>query len=94
MEEFGYSAQKAQKCGMSQEDVLAPYQPVDVGFNKPLKDCICAGWEEWMIQEGLASRKPSTCKQVTNWTVITYNDISNLMVRNAWKHADYSWFDN
>ena len=44
---------------------------------KPLKDCICVGWEEWMIQEGLARRKPPTCKQVTNWTVNAYNDTSN-----------------
>ncbi len=37
-------------------------QPVDVGFNKPLKDHICAGWEEWMIKEGLARGKAPTCK--------------------------------
>ncbi len=46
------------------------YQPVDVGFNKPLKDCIHAGWEEWMIKEGLASGKAPAHKQVTNWTVM------------------------
>ncbi len=69
-------------------------QPVDVRFNKPLKDCICAGWEEWMIKQGLASGKDPTCKQVTNWTVNAYNDISNEIVRNALRHAEYSWFDN
>ncbi len=26
--------------------------------------------------------------------VDAYNDISNEMVRNSWKHVEYSWFDN
>ncbi len=69
-------------------------QPVDVGFNKLLKDCICAGWEEGMIKERLASGKFPTCKQVTHWTINAYNDISNEIVWNAWRHADYSWFDD
>ncbi len=46
-------------------------QPVDLGFNKLLKDHILAGWEEWMIEEGLASSS------------LLYNDISNEIVRNA-----------
>ncbi len=32
-------------------------QPVDVGFNKPLKDRIREQWEDWMIRVGLASGK-------------------------------------
>ena len=27
-------------------------QPVDVGFNKPFKDCIRTLWTTWMIEEG------------------------------------------
>ncbi len=46
------------------------------------------------MKEGLASGKAPTCEQVTNWTVNAYNDISNEMVRNAWRHAEYSWFDD
>ncbi len=69
-------------------------QPVNVGFNKPLKDCIHAEWEERMIEEVLESRKPPTSKQVTYWTVNAYNYISNKMLKDAWRHDEYSWFDD
>ncbi len=68
-------------------------QPVDIGFNKPLKDCICEQWEDWMIHVGLASGKSPSCKDIVNWTVDAYNAISNEIVRNVWRYGQYSWFD-
>ncbi len=68
-------------------------QPIDVGFNKSLKECICEGFEGWMIHDGLESGKAPSSKDVMNWTVDAYNAISNEIVRNAWRHWQYSWFE-
>ncbi len=62
-------------------------QPVGIGFNKPLKDHICAQWEEWIIHKGLVSKKPLTHEQDIDWTVNAYNSIPNEIVRNAWRHV-------
>ncbi len=68
-------------------------QLVNVGFNKPLKDCICEAWEHWMICEGLESGKAPSRKVVVNWVVDAYKAISIEIVRNAWRHGEYSWFE-
>ncbi len=68
-------------------------QPVDVGFIKPFKDRICEQWEVWMICVGLASGKSPSHKDVVNWTVDSYNAILIEIVRNAWRHGEYSWFE-
>ncbi len=68
-------------------------QPVDVGFNKPLKDRIRETWEHWMICEGLESGKAPSRKVVVNWVVDAYKAISIEIVRNAWRHGEYSWFE-
>ncbi len=67
-------------------------QLVNVGFNKPLKDCIFEEWEDWMNHEGLVNGKAPTCNNVVHWNLDAYNAISNKIVRKAWRHGQYSWF--
>jgi DDE superfamily endonuclease len=69
-------------------------QPVDVGVNKPFKDRIRGQWESWMVQEGLANgtTSPPSRQDVSRWTVVAMETLTVGIIRNAWRHGEYSWF--
>ncbi|KAI2490353.1 DNA binding protein [Fragilaria crotonensis] len=51
-------------------------------------------WEEWMIAEGLANgtTSPPTRENIIEWTRIATNSMPSQMIKNAWRHGEYSWF--
>jgi hypothetical protein len=69
-------------------------QPVDVGVNKPFKNRIREQWETWMIEEGLASgtTSPPSREDIVRWTRVASDTLPPAMIRNAWRHGDYTWF--
>jgi hypothetical protein len=71
-------------------------QPVDVGVNKPFKNRIRDQWEAWMIEEGLrnGTTSPPTREHIVRWTQHASNTLPPEMIRNAWRHGDYTWFPN
>ena len=44
-------------------------QPVDVGFNKPFKDCMQRQWINWMIAKGIVhgTTNPPLRADIANW---------------------------
>ncbi len=44
-------------------------QPVDVGFNKPFKDCMQRQWINWMIAKGIVhgTTNPPSRADIANW---------------------------
>ena len=72
-------------------------QPVDVGVNKPFKSRMRNLWEEWMISTGLVNNAdgrilPPTRKDIAEWCSTSYQNLPEQMVRNAWRHGEYSYF--
>ena len=69
-------------------------QPVDVGINKPLKNRIRASWEQFMLEEGLAQSvtKPPSRATIAKWCDLAIKELDGDIVRNAWRHSDYSYF--
>ena len=69
-------------------------QAVDVGVNKPFKNRMCAMWEEYMLEEGLQQLKtcPPTRQKMVHWCVDALQDLPEDLVKNAWRHGEYSWF--
>jgi len=69
-------------------------QPVDIGVNKPFKNRLRSEWEKWMILEGLehGTTSPPTRADIIRWCRFAMNDLPEQMVKNAWRHAEYSWF--
>ena len=69
-------------------------QPVDIGVNKPFKNWICEQWESWMILECLLHRttSPLTRADICKWSVVAFQDLPMQLVKNAWRHGEYSWF--
>ena len=69
-------------------------QPLDVGVNKPLKNRIRRKWEEYMLEEGLAMTvsKPPTRQQMATWITECLDDLSEYIVKAAWRRNGYSYF--
>ena len=69
-------------------------QPLDVGVNKPLKNRIRRKWEEYMLEEGLAMTvsKPPTRQQMATWVTQCLDDLSEHIVKAAWRRNGYSYF--
>ena len=69
-------------------------QPVDVGINRSIKKEMTEQWEDWMINGGGVDggiAKTPTRRQVAEWIVGSYKNISKQTVRNAWKKEGYQW---
>ena len=49
-----------------------------------------------MISEGMVegTTSPSSCEQIVNWAKYASETMSEVNIRNAWKHRQYSWFPN
>ena len=69
-------------------------QAVDVGVNKPFKNRMHVMWEEYMLEEGLQQLKthPPTQQKMAHWCVDALQDLHEDLVKNAWRHGEYSWF--
>jgi hypothetical protein len=69
-------------------------QPVDVGINKPFKNRCRRRWEEYMLEEGLLQNKtqPPTRQLMALWCTESLRDTTVDIVKNAWRHAEYSYF--
>ena len=69
-------------------------QPVDVGFNKPLKAGYRKPFCNWLIQHAIIHGKIdcSTREQVAMWIVAASLSISNQTIRNAWRRTGFEWF--
>ena len=91
--------QKIQDLGVEVEHLpggcTGHLQPLDVGLNKPIKTRIRQQWEDWMLEEGMATGvvvTPSR-EQIVYWTITAFQDIPVDMVRKAWRNKEYSWFE-
>ena len=70
-------------------------QPLDVGVNTPLKNRIRRKWEEYMLEEGLAKMtvsKPLTRQRMATWVTESSDDLSEHIVKAAWRRNGYSYF--
>jgi hypothetical protein len=89
---------KIQDLGVEVEHIPGGYtlicQLVDIGVNKPFKNRLRQQWEEWMIEEGLANgtTSPPAREDIVRWTRYATVNLPSQIVRNAWRHGDYSWF--
>ena len=68
-------------------------QPVDVGINRPLKAKMEELWEEWMLQEGIASNETPSRKLIGEWILEAWDSLDRETVKNAWKKKKYSWWN-
>ena len=75
-------------------------QLIDVGIRKPLKSRARHLWEEWMVQEctanNAAATRPPSRLLMSQWISASINRILETpsMIRNSWRHAEYSYFPN
>jgi hypothetical protein len=68
-------------------------QPVDVGFNKPFKDCIRRQWVSWMIAEGVihGTTSPPMRRDVATWVDRMMAEMKSEVgiIRNTWLKTGY-----
>ena len=69
-------------------------QPVGIGVNRPFKTRLQDLWESWMVEDGLltGTTKPPTRADIAEWSSRAYKDLSDSMIRNAWRHGVYTFF--
>jgi len=71
-------------------------QPVDVGFNKPFKDCMRKQWLLWMIAEGIihGTTRPPSQRDVVGWVDHAMAEMKReeRIIKNAWRKTEYEWF--
>jgi hypothetical protein len=73
-------------------------QPVDVGFNKPLKTRMRSQWEEWMSSKwddmAVTDVTPKPTREiVSEWVCGAFDNFPDGLVRNAWTKTGYAWFE-
>ena len=69
-------------------------QPVDVGYNKPLKAQFCMlVYTNWMLQQDPSLPIPSPDRrQVASWILAAERAVTDEVVRNAWRKTGFSYF--
>jgi hypothetical protein len=64
-------------------------QPINIGFNKPFKDCVRRTWQSWMIAEGVVHgmRSLSMRLDVATWVANAMAEMKREggILRNAWR---------
>ena len=96
----GFGGHRIQDLGVEVENIpwgcTGLCQPVYVGVNKPFKNLIQDPWEAWMIEEGLTNgtTAPPTKEHIVRCTQHTSNTLPPEIIRNAWRHGNYTWFPN
>jgi hypothetical protein len=71
-------------------------QLLDIGVNKPFKQCIRHLWEEWMME--MLDRDGVICEgtheEVAEWMASVYwNMVGNKILENAWRKTGFDWFE-
>jgi hypothetical protein len=70
-------------------------QPVDVGYNKPLKSKFCEQYRKWMLDQDPNQSIPCPSRVlVTECLIAAQSLISPAIIHNAWKKTGFSWFSN
>jgi hypothetical protein len=68
-------------------------QPVNIGFNKPFKDCMRRQWTLWMMSKGIVHGTTSqpVRRNVATWVTNAMGEMRRLIeiVQNAWKKMGY-----
>ena len=69
-------------------------QPIDVGIGKPFKNRVRDRWGQWMMEQGVntAMSHPPSQKTLSEWIIDSLNDIGPTIIRNSWRHGEYSYF--
>ena len=69
-------------------------QPIDVGIAKPLKDRVRHSWEDWMIAQGIATRRfnPPSREALSEWIVGALQSLDQTLIQRSWRHGQYSFF--
>jgi len=44
-----------------------------------------------MLEEGLSDASPPSREDVSTWTVAAMEMLTEGIIRNAWRHGEYSW---
>ena len=68
-------------------------QPVDVGYNKPLKAHFRAQYRDWVMEQD--PNLPVQCpdrQQVATWILAAEQAVTDEVVRNAWRKTGFSYF--
>ena len=95
---MGSVVQRIQDLGVEVEHIpggcTSLCQPVNVGVNKPFKMRLRHLWEEWMIADGLrtGTTKPPTRADIAKWCSKSSKELSDGIIRNAWRHGAYTFF--
>ncbi len=92
--------QRIQELGMEVKHIprgcTSLCQPVNVGFNKPFKDCLRRTWLLWMITEGVIHDTTSTPtrQDVAMWVASAMAEMKREggIIQNAWRKTGYKWF--
>ena len=69
-------------------------QPVDVGYNKPLKGHIRDSFEAWLMAEVIMHKKVKypTREHVIGWIKEAVSNVGVQSVRNAWRYKNFAYF--
>ncbi len=71
-------------------------QLVDVGFNKPFKDCMQRQWIQWMIGKGIVhgTTIPPLRADDAHWVnnAMAEMKAEDRIIQNAWRRHGYEWF--
>ena len=68
-------------------------QPVDVGYNKPLKAQFRMRYTDWMLQQDPSLPIPSPDRQqVASWILAAERAVTDEVVCNAWRKMGFSYF--
>jgi hypothetical protein len=67
-------------------------QPVNIGYNKPLKNLICVRYEEWMVTNSEDLSKPPRRIDIARWIVDAKHNMKRSTMVNAWMRHDFEYF--
>jgi hypothetical protein len=96
---MGVVIQAIQALGMEVEFIppgcTGMVQPVNVGYNKPLKAKVHDQYHEWIFVQDLDMLIPCpTRHHVSEWIIMAECMIEDTMVSNAWRKTGFSFLPN
>ncbi len=94
---MGSVVNKIQELGV-EVDFIPPgctglVQPVNVGYNKSFKAKVKDQYMDWlMVQDPDAPIAKTTRSDVVGWILASERNISQQVIRNAWRKTGFSYF--
>jgi hypothetical protein len=94
---MGSVVNKIQELGI-EVDFIPPgctglVQPVDVGYNKSFKAKMKDQYMDWlMVQDPDAPIAKTARRDVVGWILAAERNISQQVIRNAWRKTGFSYF--